>query len=81
MATLVPSKSACRSGLLVEGSNSGALTDADLRGCRWIEGEPKPLRRGMFCGRPVREGESWCAAHRGVVFGEDHRAGRGSTAA
>jgi hypothetical protein len=80
MATLVPSKSARRSGLPVQGSNSGALIDADLRGCRWIEGEPKPLRRGMFCGRPVVGGDSWCAEHRGIVFGEDHRASQGSTA-
>ena len=52
-------------------ATAGALTDADFRGCRWIEGEPKPLRRGMFCGRPVLAGESWCARHRLVVFGEE----------
>jgi hypothetical protein len=57
-----------------EGSASAAhtgsaLTGADIRGCRWIEGDPKPLRRGMYCGLPVAPGESWCAAHRGVVFG------------
>jgi hypothetical protein len=69
MATLVPSRSARRIGLLVGGGKSGALTDADFRGCRWIEGEPKPLRRGMFCGRPVLAGESWCVLHRGIVFG------------
>ena len=70
MATLVPSRSARRVGLLVGGGNTGALTDADFRGCRWIEGEPRPLRRGMFCGRPVLAGESWCAMHRGIVFGD-----------
>ena len=73
MATLVPSRSARRIGLLVPGGNSGnsgALTDADFRGCRWIEGEPKPLRCGMFWGRPVLAGESWCM-HRGIVFGEE----------
>ena len=42
MATLVPSRSARRVGLLVRDGNSGALTDTDFRGCRWIEGEPKP---------------------------------------
>jgi hypothetical protein len=47
------------------------LTDADFRGCRWIEGNPSPLRSGMFCGLPVLPGESWCAGHRGVVFGEN----------
>jgi hypothetical protein len=69
MATLVPSRSARRIGLLVRGGNSGVLTDADLRGCRWIEGEPKPLRRGMFCGRPALAGESWCYAPRHSVWG------------
>jgi hypothetical protein len=48
-----------------------ALDDADFLGCRWIEGEPQPLRRGMFCGRPVAAGESWCAAHRDIVFRDD----------
>ena len=71
MATLVPSRSALRIALLVGGGKSGALTDADFQGCRWIEGEPKPLRRGMFCGRPVLVGESWCAIHRGIVFDEE----------
>jgi hypothetical protein len=47
------------------------LTDADFRGCRWIEGDPSPLRPGMFCGFPVAAGESWCARHHGVVFGEN----------
>ena len=53
----------------------GTLTDADFRGCRWIEGEPSPLRPGMFCGVPVPSGESWCAKHRSVVFGENLPAG------
>ena len=73
MATLVPSRSARRIRLLVGDGNSGALTDADFLGCRWIEGQPKPLRRGMFCGRPVLIGESWCAMHRCIVFGEERR--------
>jgi hypothetical protein len=53
----------------VGGGNSGSLTGGDFRGCRWIEGGPRPLRRCMFCGRPVPEGESWNAGHRGAVFG------------
>lgn len=57
----------------------GALRDADFWGCRWIEGDPTPVRRGMFCGSPVAPGLSWCTAHRGVVFEEI--AGRGSPAA
>jgi len=44
------------------------LRDADFQGCRWIEGEPTPLRHGMFCGRPVLLGSSWCAKHRGIVW-------------
>ncbi|HEV2099033.1 MAG TPA: hypothetical protein VGR45_08925 [Stellaceae bacterium] len=51
-----------------------ALTDADFRGCRWIEGNPSPLRSGMFCGLPVVPGESWCAGHRDVVFGDNQTA-------
>jgi hypothetical protein len=49
--------------------SGGALTNTDFHGCRWIEGDPKPLRCGMFCGSPVAPGESWCAEHRRVVFG------------
>ena len=45
------------------------LGDAGFRGCRWIEGDPMPLRRGMFCGLPVVADESWCAEHRDIVFG------------
>ncbi len=43
------------------------------RGCCWIEGGPKPIRRGMFWGRPLREGESWRAVDRGVMFGKAPR--------
>ena len=39
-------------------SPDGTLTDADFRGCRWIEGDPSPLHPGMFCGFPVPPGES-----------------------
>jgi hypothetical protein len=53
---------------VINGVGDGALTDADFRGCRWIEGDPTPSRRGMFCGSPVASGESWCAKHRRVVF-------------
>lgn len=27
--------------------------------------------KGMFCGFPVRSGESWCPKHRGVVSSEN----------
>jgi hypothetical protein len=54
----------------VNGVRDGILSDVDFRGCRWIEGDPSPPRPGMFCGAPVAAGESWCAKHRSVVFGE-----------
>ena len=57
-----------RKASVINGVGDGALTDADFRGCRWIEGDPTPSRRGMFCGSPVASGESWCAKHRRVVF-------------
>jgi hypothetical protein len=74
MATPVPNAGVRphREALVDEDAvSTGTLTDADFRGCRWIEGNPSPLRRGMFCGLPVVSGESWCARHRGVVFGEN----------
>ena len=52
----------------IDGIYRPALTDADFRGCRWIDGEPSPLRPGMFCGSPVRPGEAWCAVHHGRVW-------------
>jgi hypothetical protein len=60
-----------RKAPIVGAVGDGTLTDADFRGCRWIEGDPSPLRPGMFRGVPVSSGESWCAKHRGVVFGEN----------
>ena len=60
-----------RKASVVDGVHDGKLTDADFRGCRWIEGDPSPLRHGMFCGLPAASGESWCAEHRAIVFGED----------
>ena len=60
-----------RKASVVSAVRDGALTDADFRGCRWIEGDPSPLHPGMFCGFPVPSGESWCEKHRGVVFGEN----------
>jgi hypothetical protein len=62
-----------RKGSVGSDERDGTLSTADFRGCRWIEGTPKPLRRGMFCGLPVAPGESWCAKHRGVVFGFPNR--------
>jgi hypothetical protein len=44
------------------------LSEADYRGCRWIEGKPTPLRPGMFCCAPTLPGGSWCAKHRKIVW-------------
>ena len=44
------------------------MTDADHTGCRYIAGEPTPLRRGMFYCDKTLPGESWCARHRRVVW-------------
>jgi hypothetical protein len=44
------------------------LSEADYRGCRWIEGKPTPLRPGMFCCAPTLSGGSWCAKHRKIVW-------------
>jgi hypothetical protein len=49
------------------------LTDADMRGCRFIEGEVTPLRRHMFCCTPVLAGGSWCAKHRKIVWAAPRR--------
>jgi hypothetical protein len=49
------------------------LTEADYRGCRWIAGEPAPLRRDMFCGKPTRPGSSWCDTHHRIAFGRNAR--------
>jgi hypothetical protein len=47
----------------------GELTDADLRGCRFIGGEPTPLHRGMFCcATPSEPGGAWCSRHRKIVW-------------
>jgi hypothetical protein len=45
------------------------MTEADFRGCRFIEGEALPLRVGMFCCRPVEQpGSAWCERHRALVY-------------
>jgi hypothetical protein len=50
------------------------LRDADMRGCRWIDGEATPLRSGMYCSAPpARPGSSWCAEHRGIVWTASRR--------
>jgi hypothetical protein len=73
MVTLVPHAGVRphRKAPVVSAVGDGTLTDADFTGCRWIEDDPSSLRPGMFCGFPVRPGESWCEKHRGVVFGEN----------
>jgi hypothetical protein len=48
---------------------TAGLSEADFRGCRFIEGEVTPLRAGLFCGAPTpRPGGSWCRAHHAVVW-------------
>jgi hypothetical protein len=44
------------------------LTDADLHGCRWIEGEATPIRSGMWCCAPPAPGSAWCPRHRQIVW-------------
>jgi hypothetical protein len=50
------------------------LTDADMHGCRFIEGEATPLRSGMFCCGTAPPGSSWCSRHRKIVW--SYRRGR-----
>jgi hypothetical protein len=57
-------------------SASPGLRESDLRGCRWIEGEPVPLRPGMFCCEPCLPGSPWCAKHRKIVWRTSRRAVR-----
>jgi hypothetical protein len=45
-----------------------ALSEADYRGCRWVEDEPTPLRPGMFCCAATVSGGSWCERHRKIVW-------------
>jgi hypothetical protein len=52
---------------------AAGLTEADLRGCRFISGEPTPLRPGLFCGAPAVPGRSWCDAHNRVVWARGAR--------
>jgi hypothetical protein len=47
---------------------SEAMRVQDYYGCRFIEGEPSPPRRGLFCGRPPVPGGSWCPEHREIVY-------------
>jgi hypothetical protein len=44
------------------------LVRGELGGCRWVEGEPTPIRTGMFCGEPTAPGGSWCPRHRKLVW-------------
>ena len=50
-------------------AGEAGLSEADFRGCRWIEGEPAPLKPGMFCcAPPARPGGSWCTRHHKIVW-------------
>jgi len=40
------------------------LTEADAHGCRWISGEPSPIRSGLWCCKPTVPGSAYCQAHR-----------------
>jgi hypothetical protein len=50
------------------------LRDQDYSGCRWIEGEPVPLRPGMFCGAACLPGSAWCGEHRSLAYTRVSRA-------
>ena len=60
---------------LPEPTAPATLRVQDLYGCRWIAGEPWPIRRGMWCGKPTRAGTSWCDEHHRVAFGRAKRRG------
>lgn len=42
------------------------LMDIGAHDCRWIDGDP--LAEHSFCGKPVKEGSSWCPEHHKRVF-------------
>lgn len=54
------------------------LSEADLQGCRWIDGEPAPLRPRMFCCAKTPPGESWCSRHRRIVWRREARRQKGT---
>jgi hypothetical protein len=39
-------------------SRDAGQSEADFHGYRWIEGNPMPLRSGMFCCAKTQPGES-----------------------
>jgi hypothetical protein len=45
-----------------------ALTEADAKECRWIEGEPSPIRSGMWCCSPTAPGSPYCPRHRAIAW-------------
>jgi hypothetical protein len=57
------------------GSTKGLVTLAsrpsadDLRGCRFIAGEPLPIRAGMWCCAQLKPDSSFCPEHHAVVWG------------
>jgi hypothetical protein len=48
----------------LEPSPRSELSEADFRGCRWIENEPSPIRSGLWCCKTTVPGSSYCQAHR-----------------
>jgi hypothetical protein len=68
MTELEPAELTTRPEQAEPATASAELREADFRGCRFIVGEPTPLRSGMFCGAPTRPGSSWCPAHRKIVW-------------
>jgi hypothetical protein len=52
-------------GVDVTGRRLGLL-DVGAHDCRWINGDP--LADHTFCGKPVKEGTSWCPEHHARVY-------------
>jgi hypothetical protein len=51
-----------------------ALSEADFRGCRFIAGDPSPIRSGLWCCQPTAPGSSYCPRHRAIAW--NYRRGR-----
>lgn len=55
-------------GIVEHTETSPALPDDIFDGCRYIAGEPTPIRPGMYCGAPTPLGSAWCEHHRSIVY-------------